>query len=75
MPEPAKRDASAPKFLEIFIKDSNGKEWNSQPVVALAKEFSTGSVGYYSSGKVENPEGNERYQVSVNITLIGSKPK
>jgi len=75
MPEPAKRDPAAPKFLEISIRDSNGREWKPESIIAQEKEFSTGSVGFYSSGKTENPESHERYQVSVNITLIGSKPK
>jgi hypothetical protein len=29
MPEPAKRDPKAPKFLEISIKESNGKVWST----------------------------------------------
>jgi hypothetical protein len=48
---------------------------------ALPKVFSTGSDGFYMSDKIEipgivKPNGNpERYQVSLNITRIGSKPK
>ena len=72
MPEPAKRDPKAPKFLEITVKDSEGKVWST--MYAQAKDFSTGSVGYYASDKVTNPDGGERYQTSLNITLIGSKP-
>ncbi|MDR1903205.1 MAG: hypothetical protein LBQ88_13115 [Treponema sp.] len=67
-----KRDPKAPKFLEITIKDSDGKTWST--IYAQAKEFSTGSVGYYASDKITNPESAERYQCSLNITLIGSKP-
>ena len=40
---------------------------------AAAKEFKTGSVGFYASGKVSNPQGGSTYQVGVNIVLIGSK--
>jgi hypothetical protein len=47
MPEPAKRDPKAPKFLEITAKDSNSKTWPT--AYAQAKDFSTGSVGYYAS--------------------------
>jgi hypothetical protein len=71
-PVSGKRDPNAPKFLEIVIKDSNGKVWNT--VYAQAKEFSTGSVGYYASEKAVNPESGERYQCGLSFTLIGSKP-
>jgi hypothetical protein len=70
--EPAKRDPKAPRFLEITIKDSEGKVWTT--VLAQAKDFSTGSVGYYASEKAVNPESAERYQCSMSFTLIGSKP-
>ena len=72
MPEPAKRDPKAPKFLEITIKDSDGKIWST--LYAHAKDFSTGSVGFYASDKITNPESAERYQGSMSFTLIGSKP-
>jgi hypothetical protein len=72
MAEPAKRDPRAPKFLEISIKDSDGKVWST--IYAQAKEFSTGSVGYYASEKTTNPESGERYQCGLSFTLIGSKP-
>ena len=72
MPEPAKRDPKAPKFLELTIKDSEGKVWST--LYAHAKDFSTGSVGYYASEKLTNPESAERYQASMSFTLIGSKP-
>jgi hypothetical protein len=70
--EPAKRDPQAPKFLDITIKDSDGKVWST--IYAQAKDFSTGSVGYYASDKISNPESAERYQCSLSFTLIGSKP-
>jgi hypothetical protein len=72
MPEPAKKDPNAPKFLEISIKDSSGKVWST--LYAQAKTFSTGSVGYYVSEKTSNPESGERYQCGLSFTLIGSKP-
>ena len=72
MSEPAKRDPKAPKFLEITVKDHEGKVWST--TYAQAKEFSTGSVGYYASDKATNPESAERYQCSMSFTLIGSKP-
>ncbi|MDR1127682.1 MAG: hypothetical protein LBL20_00075 [Treponema sp.] len=72
MAEPAKRDPKAPKFLEVTVKDSDGKIWST--FYAQAKEFSTGSVGYYASDKATNPESGERYQCGLSFTLIGSKP-
>ena len=72
MPEPAKRDPKAPKHLEITIKDSEGKVWSA--ILVRVKVFSTGSVGFYASEKITNPDSAERYQCSLNITLIGSKP-
>ena len=73
MPEPAKRDPKAPKFLEITIKDSEGKVWST--IFAHNKEFSTGSVGFFVSDKITNPDSAERYQSSLTFTLIGSKPQ
>jgi hypothetical protein len=72
MSEPAKRDANAPRFLEVTVKDSDGRVWAS--FIAPAKDFSTGSVGYYVSEKMTNPESAERYQCGLSFTLIGSKP-
>ena len=72
MSEPAKRDPKAPKFIQISVKDNEGKDWST--VIAQAKDFSTGSVGYYASDKITNPESAERYQCSLSFTLIGSKP-
>ena len=72
MPEPAKRDPKAPKFLEVTIKDSEGKVWST--MYAHAKDFSTGSVGFYAADKITNPESAERYQTGLSFTLIGSKP-
>jgi hypothetical protein len=40
---------------------------------ANPKEFSTGSKGFYGASKVQG-KGEDRYQVSVSIVLIGSKP-
>jgi hypothetical protein len=42
-------------------------------MVASAKEFKTGSVGFYANGKVTNPKSGARYQVGMNVILIGSK--
>ena len=39
----------------------------------VAREFSTGSIGYHTQGKLEGETGR-RYQLNVTATLIGSKP-
>jgi hypothetical protein len=65
------KDADAPAALTIEIKTSSGEVWGT--LVAGAKEFKTGSVGFYASGKVTNPRSGARYQVGMNIILIGSK--
>ena len=70
--EKGKRDSEAPASLILEIKDSNGVSWGT--VVANAKEFKTGSVGFYAGDKITNPKGASRYQIGVNIILIGSKP-
>ncbi|HKR56507.1 MAG TPA: hypothetical protein VJS20_09410 [Gemmatimonadales bacterium] len=70
MPEKTK-DSEAPPSLTLEIKTSDGKIWGT--VVAAAKEFKTGSVGYYAGEKVTNPKSGARYQLGVNIILIGSK--
>jgi hypothetical protein len=74
LPQPAKQDDKAPELLEIIIKDKlNGDILFTEFV--KPKHFSTGSVGYNCSGKMTNPESGEKYQVSMNVTLIGSKPE
>ncbi|HPH96812.1 MAG TPA: hypothetical protein PKW33_08945 [Anaerolineaceae bacterium] len=47
-----------------------------QPIsilTAQAKEFKTGSRGFYANGKVEID--GKRYQVQIQLVEIGSKPK
>lgn len=45
------------------------------PLLAEVKEFSTGSVGWYYSGKTAIRVGDRpvNVQISVTITVIGSK--
>ena len=40
---------------------------------APAKQFKTGSRGYFGMGKIQI--GEKRYQVQVQVVEIGSKPK
>ena len=70
MPDKA-RDQDAPPSLTIEIKTSDGKVWGT--VIAGSKEFKTGSVGFYAGEKVTNPKSGARYQLGLNIILIGSK--
>lgn len=49
-------------------------EGNSFAVIVNPKNFSTGSRGFYGNSKAEFANG-KRYQVSVQLVEIGSKPK
>jgi len=66
------RDNKAPASLQIIVADSEGREWGR--MYATSKNFSTGSVGFYASGKVVNPANPEaKYQTGLTFTLVGSK--
>jgi hypothetical protein len=66
------RDDKAPKWLTVIIQDDQGKKLKE--ALMPAKEFSTGSVGFYASDKLINPENAEaQYQLGFSATLIGSK--
>jgi hypothetical protein len=70
MPEKTK-DASAPPSLTLEIRGSDGEVWGT--IAAPAKDFKTGSVGFYGNGKILNPKGGAKYQIGINIILVGSK--
>jgi len=65
------RDVAATATLTLEIRGSDGEAWGT--IVASAKEFKTGSVGFYGNGKILNPKGGAKYQVGTNIILVGSK--
>jgi hypothetical protein len=68
------RDEKAPAALQVIVSDVNGREWGR--LYANTKDFSTGSVGFYASGKIVNPDNVEaRYQAGITFTLVGSKPE
>ena len=67
-----RKDDKAPNALTIPIADNNGQTFGT--VVAGKKDFSTGSTGYYASGRIINPASGLPYQVTMSIVLIGSKP-
>ncbi len=48
-----------------------------QSLVAAPKEFSTGSLGWYATGKLVLTVAGKPVtaQVGLNITLVGSKPQ
>ncbi len=48
---------------------------NGVPLVADVKEFSTGSFGWYLTGKVPIKVGDTpvNVQVGMNLTVVGSK--
>jgi hypothetical protein len=62
--------ANRPTLINVTF-DMNGQ---SQIISALAKKFKTGSEGYNGNGKIIDPQTGEKYQVSLNIIRIGSKP-
>ena len=43
-------------------------------LVAAPKTFSTGSDGYYATGKVVDPATGATYQASMTLVRVGSKP-
>ena len=54
--------------------DANGQKRILREIPLPFKKFSSGSDGFYGSDKIPLDNG-ERYQVSVIMTRIGSKPK
>lgn len=54
----------------LIFKDTNGNEY---AIKAKEKVFTTGSRGYYISGKIEMD--GKRFQLGGNLVEIGSKPK
>ncbi len=66
-----KVDDDAPKALIIEFKTTDGEVWGT--LTAEAREFKTGSTGYYANGKLKNPKNGFPYQVGTNIILVGSK--
>jgi hypothetical protein len=46
---------------------------DKQNFILDKKDFKTGSRGYYGTGKMV--AGGKRYQISIQVVEIGSKPK
>lgn len=66
-----KVDTEAPRALIIEFKTETGEIWGQ--LRADAREFKTGSAGFYANGKIKNPKNGFGYQIGTNIILIGSK--
>jgi hypothetical protein len=66
-----KVDTDAPPALIIEFKTTSGEVWGS--LTAEAREFKTGSTGFYANGKIKNPKNGFPYQIGTNIILVGSK--
>jgi hypothetical protein len=66
-----KVDEDAPATLLIEFKTRDGEVWGT--LTADAREFKTGSKGFYANGKLKNPKNGMPYQVGTNIILVGSK--
>jgi hypothetical protein len=60
-----------PQAVILEIRTPSGEVWGQ--IMAPAKEFKTGSSGFYANGKVIDPQTGNRFQVGCNIILIGSK--
>jgi hypothetical protein len=58
----------------VFEEDVNGQKRILREIPLPFKKFSSGSDGFYGSDKIPLDNG-ERYQTSVIMTRIGSKPK
>lgn len=66
-----KVDNEAPDTLIIEFKTPGGEHWGT--LSADGREFKTGSLGFYASGKIKNPKNGLPYQITANIILVGSK--
>lgn len=70
-----KDNSSAKSRLEeLGMPASVTVQINGQSMLATAKDFSTGSVGYYGFGKVLVGDNNHPCQVSLNIVATHTKP-
>lgn len=58
--------------MRIVVLDDDGQQIGSG--IAQPKTFKSGSTGFHASFKVE-VSPTERYQCSMPLVLIGSKPK
>ncbi|BCX05269.1 MAG: hypothetical protein KatS3mg053_3207 [Candidatus Roseilinea sp.] len=70
-PASPSESAHAPKITVKFLVD--GQEVGV--LVLSPKQFSTGSTGFFASGKLSlGDEAEKGYQAQVQLVRIGSKP-
>lgn len=55
--------------MKLQVIEDNGQVITTEPLTA--KQFKSGSRGYFASFKFNN---GRRYQTSVNVVEIGSRP-
>jgi hypothetical protein len=81
-PEKGEKGTTKKRQLDMMTKSEFLKQAEevtvqigSKKMKLVPRQFSTGSSGYYSSGKVEMPCGDRTIMVqcSINCTVIGSK--
>lgn len=58
------KDTDAPATLTLEIRGAAGEVWGT--ILASSKEFKTGSVGFYATGKVINPKSGAKYRWTRN---------
>jgi hypothetical protein len=61
-------------WVVVQEQDASGQKRTLREMPLVFKVFSSGSDGFYGSDKIPFDNG-ERYQTSVILTRIGSKPK
>lgn len=69
--KPKASSNGGPAAVLLEIRTPAGEVWGQ--IMAPAKDFKTGSSGFYANGKVIDPQTGNRFQVGCNIILIGSK--
>jgi hypothetical protein len=66
-------DASLKRRIHMLTVEIKENEKMVGTVIAVEKQFKTGSRGYFGMDKILI--GEKRYQVQVQLVEIGSKPK
>lgn len=77
-PKPPQEQAPCPIDRDAFLKEAKPilVEVNGQKMAATVKQFSTGSFGWYLSGKIVVEVGGTHLPVTIgaNFFVVGSKP-
>ena len=74
---PGRKEKVCPISAEQFAKDAKpvGITVNGIPMVAVVKQYATGSFGWYLNGKTAIDVGGVPVEVQIgcNLTVVGSK--